>query len=151
MRELEEMLPQIWQLLEARSFNPKSLFGTILFRRITQLATVLRKMQFGPVTLTETEKRVLAAQFFELCAQICRGQILPPKGTQNLERADLVNFIWANERERLTWGELHLALQHAGVNIPEDPEALRLWVWRAQRKGLLPARRDAKSVRDRRR
>ena len=47
-------------------------------------------------------RKLLAARFFGLCEQICLGQFVPPRGTPNLERADLVNFIRAQERERLT-------------------------------------------------
>jgi hypothetical protein len=143
--ELGKMLPETWQKLNEVEidFLKHSELGA--FRAtVRRLIELLQRMEFGNEPLDGEKRRILAARFFGLCEQICRGQLVPPKGSQNLERADLVNFIREHERERLTWAELLEALQDAGANVPEDPEALRLWVWRAEGAGLVRPRRKAK-------
>ncbi len=145
MLELGEMLPEIWRKLEELEFDAfKHREAWAFRRRVRRLIELLRRMEFGTEPLDGEKRRAIAARFFGLCEQLCRGQLVPPKGTQNLERADLVNFIWEHERERLSWEELLEALRSTGADVPEDPEALRLWVWRAERGGLVRPRRKAK-------
>ena len=151
MRELGEMLPEIWQALVEMKMDlpdpdsPNPLAEVWTFRwRVRRLIEILRRMEFGNAPLDGEKRKLLAARFFGLCEQICRGWLVPPRGTQNLERADLVNFIRAHQRERLTWEELLEALRAAGAAVPEDPERLRVWVWRAEKKGLVRPRTKAK-------
>ena len=148
--DLAAQMPPRWR--DRRRYHklerlPKS--GTIrpivVSKPLFYIAQLLKRMQFGSRLLSRAQKRALAAQCFELCAQICRGKLELPKGRVNLERAELVNFILQFEKDRLTWEELRDAIRHAGGNAPEDPEALRLWVWRGQRERLVVRRKQFRS------
>ncbi len=114
MMELGKMLPEIWQKLEEMEIDFHKHMEISAFRwRVRRLIGILRRMEFGNAPLDGENRRALAARFFGLCEQMCRGQLVPPKGTQNLERADLVNFIREHEQQRLTWEELLEALRDA--------------------------------------
>ena len=145
MLELQRTIPKIWQPPKDQGEDFFEKLELKAFRgTFTRLFETLQKMEFGASPVEETQRQALAAQLFRLCEQLCRGEILPPKGTQNLERADLVNFIREHEKARLSWEELRDALLYAGANVAEDPEALRLWVWRAEREGLVRPRGKTK-------
>ncbi len=107
------------------------------------VAQLLKRMRFGSRSrpLSRAEEMSLAAQCFELCAQLCRGKLELPKGKVNLERGELVSLIFQYEKQRLSDEDLRDAIWYAGGNAPEDPQALRLWVWRNQRGGLVRKRK----------
>jgi hypothetical protein len=67
----------------------------------------------------------------DLAAREYVTSVPPLKGKANVERAELINLIFEHERKPLRWEEILDALKYARVNVPGDPEALRLWVWRA--------------------
>jgi hypothetical protein len=58
------------------------------------------------------------------------------KGKINRELAEMIKMIRSHQKERLTYRELRLALEHAGVSAP-DEETLRGFEWRARKKGWI--------------
>ena len=138
--ELQKRLPKAWQAF--RELKLRYIIDTDLrtFREaLERLLHVLGQMQFGIFALTTNNNDSFVHRFFGILENICREKVVPPKGKKNIERAELVQFIRSHQRGRLTWSEMADALRHARANVPEDPEALRLWVWKAERKGLLPS------------
>ena len=79
-----------------------------------------------------------------------RLKVLP--GRVNVELAGLVDAIMKYQKEPLTQVELYDALKAAGAELPEDPEAFRLWLHRARKQGLVKnfrsSRTDADSLED---
>ncbi len=73
-------------------------------------------------------------------------------GRVNVELAGLVDAIMKYQKEPLTQVELYDALKAAGAELPEDPEAFRLWLHRARKQGLVKnfrsSRTDADSLED---
>ena len=142
--DLADEMPPQWR---RERFNlehlpePGTIRPIVVSTPLYYLAQVLKRMQFGSRPLGRTGERALAAQCFDLCAQVCRGKMELPKGKVNLERAELANLILQFEKDRLSWEELRDAIRYAGGNAPEDPEALRLWVWRSQRQRLIRRRK----------
>ena len=97
----------------------------------------MRRMQYGAEPLDQAKIATLAAQFFELIAQLCRGHVPQTKGRYNLELLELVKMIQEHQRETMTPGDLRKALTAAGVSVPQG-ETWRIWLWRARRDGLIP-------------
>jgi len=124
--------------------EPGAITSVVESTPLYYIAHLLQRMQFGSRPISRAGKRALAAQCFELCAQVCREKLELPKGKVNLERAELVNLILPFEKDRLSWEELRDAIRYAGGNAPEEPEALRLWVWRSRREGLVVRRKKGR-------
>jgi hypothetical protein len=99
----------------------------------------LRRMQYGAETLDAEKTAKLAAQFFEILAQFCRGQVPEHKGRHNLELEFLVKLILEHQTEEMSAQDLREAALAAGVMVPNG-EPWRIWVWRARKNGLLPAK-----------
>ena len=58
------------------------------------------------------------------------------KGRADVERLELIRTIRAHQKRKLSPKEMRKALEHAGYYVP-DEEALRLFEWRAKKKGQL--------------
>jgi len=58
------------------------------------------------------------------------------KGRANVERLELIRTIRAHQTKKLTPKEMKQALEYAGYHV-SDEEALRLFEWRAKKKGQL--------------
>lgn len=97
----------------------------------------MRRTQYGAEPLDETKVATLAAQFFELLAQLCRGRVPQTKGRHNVELVELVKMILEHQTEEMSPGDLAQALEAAGVSVPRG-ETWRIWLWRARRDGLVP-------------
>jgi hypothetical protein len=139
--EIGNMIPTIWLELAGKGLDfSHHLSAMGLHRALTRLVGSLRKLEYGGQPLDEAKRRALAAQCFDQCAKLCRGQAVPPRGRQDVERADLVDFIRRHEKEKLSWEELLEALARTGASVPESPDNLRTWVWRAEKRGLLQRR-----------
>jgi hypothetical protein len=72
----------------------------------------------------------------EILGQGLKGKSPRLKGKINLELIELIKIIRTHQKERLTYRELRAALEYAGVH-PPDEEALRLFEWRAHKKGWI--------------
>jgi len=66
-----------------------------------------------------------------------KGNLKPPPGRVPVELAGLVDAILKRQKEPLNPKELYEAVKAAGWEVAEDPEAFRLWLFRAQRDGLV--------------
>jgi hypothetical protein len=92
------------------------------------------------------------AQNLEWFGAALRGDLKVPPGRVNVELASLVDAILKHQKEPLTQMELYNALETAGAELPEDPEAFRLWLHRARKQGLVKnfrsSRTDADSLED---
>ncbi len=143
--DLQRYIPRLILRFKDREFDFSSNAWSIWPRKIlADFIGELKIMEFGSKPLDDSKCLLLAAQCFSVLAEICRGRVPQLKGKANVERAELTNLIFEHERRLLSWKEILDALQYARVNVPEDPEALRLWVWRAERERLVRPRRKAK-------
>lgn len=92
------------------------------------------------------------AQNLEWFGAALRGNLKAPPGRVNVELSGLVDAILKYQEEPLTQVELYDALKAAGAELPEDPEAFRLWLHRARKQGLVKnfrsSRTDADSLED---
>ena len=74
-----------------------------------------------------------------------RGSVRKPPGKLNVELAGLGDAILEHQKEPLTQVELYEALKAAGAEVPEDPEAFRLWLHRARKQGLVRKLRSSRT------
>jgi hypothetical protein len=95
------------------------------------------KSQFGQKAPNGDQTRVVIAQYLEWIAAMLRGRVGKPPGRANTQLAKLVNAILEHQKAPLTQLELYAALEAAGAKVPEDPEAFRLWLHRARKRGLV--------------
>ena len=96
------------------------------------------KKQLGIKTPDLMQIFVAIAQNFEWAADLFRGNaVTEPPGRVNVGLADLADAILEHQKEPLTQVELYEALKAAGAELPEDPEAFRLWLHRARKQGLV--------------
>jgi len=77
------------------------------------------------------------AQNLDWAAEMLRGNVTPPPGRLNVELANLADAILEHQKAPLTQVELYEALKAAEAELPEDPEAFRLWLHRARKQGLI--------------
>lgn len=97
----------------------------------------LREMEYGREPLDGKKIANLAAQFFEILAQLCRGRVAFPKGKVNTELVHLVKFIREHQTGPLSHEQLREALATAGISVPEG-DGWRKWLWWAKRARLIP-------------
>ncbi len=95
------------------------------------------KKQFGTKTPSRSEFFTAIAQNLEWATDMFRGDVSEPPGRFNVKLADLVNKILKYQKKPLTQVELYDALEAAGAELPDDPEAFRVWLYRARRDGLV--------------
>jgi hypothetical protein len=95
------------------------------------------KKQLGTKIPSPSEFFLALAQNLEWAASMLRGHITESPGRVNVELAGLADTILEHQKEPLTQVELYQALKAAGANVPEDPEAFRLWLHRARKQGLV--------------
>ncbi len=62
--------------------------------------------------------------------------IYSDKGRAGVERLELIRTIRAHQKRKLTPKEMRQVLEYAGYHV-SDAEALRLFEWRAKKKGQL--------------
>jgi len=74
-----------------------------------------------------------------------KGNLKAPPGRVPVELAGLVDAILKHQKEPLTQVELYEAVKAAGGDVPEDPEAFRLWLHRARKDGLVKNFRSSRA------
>jgi hypothetical protein len=111
----------------------------LLIVMVKDFLGTMRHMQYGTEPLDDAKIATLAAQFFEMLAQLCRGRIPQAKGRYNLELVGLVKMIEEHQNEKLSSDDLREALKAAGVTVPRG-ETWRIWLWRARKDGLIAPR-----------
>jgi hypothetical protein len=109
-------------------------FGVVLCREFFSAAW---KRCFGAKTPNQFQVFRASAQNLEWFGSALRGDLKEPPGRVNVARAGLVNKLLEHQKEPLTKTELYYALQATGADVPEDPEAFRRWLHRAQEDGLI--------------
>jgi hypothetical protein len=114
----------------------------VLFRRLFRplLDRQLRQIMRNPFGLFG-----LIAQNLEWLASGLRGKMRNPPGRENTELAALIDAILKHQKEPLTQVELYEAVKASGADLPEDPEAFRLWLHRARKEGLVKNYRSTHS------
>jgi len=105
------------------------------------------KKQLGTRAPEPAEFLLAIAQNLEWAAGALRGNVAEPPGRVNIELASLVDTILEHQKEPLTQIELYEALDAACVDLPEDPEAFRLWLHRATKQGLVKGSRSKRQSR----
>ncbi len=95
------------------------------------------KKQLGTKAPRPFELFWAIAQNLDWAAEMFRGNVTKPPGRFNVELASLADAILEHQTEPLTQVELYSALKSAGAVLPEDPEAFRLWLHRARKRGLV--------------
>jgi hypothetical protein len=115
--------------------------GIILLKRIFSGGL---KKQLGTKKPTLFKVITAIAQKLEWVGAALRGDLKEPPGRVNVERAGLVDAILEHQKERLTQVELYEAVKAAGGEVPEDPEAFRLWLHRARKEGLVKKFRSSR-------
>ncbi|HTA25962.1 MAG TPA: hypothetical protein VK763_20695 [Terriglobales bacterium] len=89
------------------------------------------------LTITAAKAFVAVAQNLEWAAGMLRGNFEEAPGRVNVELAGLADAIMERQTQPLTQVELYDTLKAAGAEVPEDPEAFRLWLHRARKQGLV--------------
>jgi hypothetical protein len=140
--QMADILEMMQDIVLFPSFTPEVKMGGYFWLAlgIVTLKDILGQMwrqQYGAEPLDETKIATLAAQFFEMLAQLCRGRIPQTKGRHNLELVGLVKMIQEHQKEVMTPHDLREALTAGGVAVPEG-ETFRIWLWRARKDGLIP-------------
>ncbi len=103
----------------------RHLFGSVLTRQIGTKKLSLLGL-FG-----------LIAQNLEWLAGTLRGKVRKPPGREYVDLAALVDALLEHQKESLTQVEIYEAVKASGAVAPNDPEAFRLWLHRARKKGLV--------------
>jgi hypothetical protein len=134
-----ELAQKLWLTYEShpqkRAEAYVSVAGWIVLLR--SLSAPITDFQFGK-KIDGKNLGVPIAQFLNWIARMLReGRIAKPPIRANLELVRLVNAILEHQKERLTQLELYHALKAAGAEVPEDPEAFRVWLYRAKKRGLI--------------
>ena len=97
----------------------------------------LKKQLGTAIPNSSSEFFAALAPQLEWAANMLRGNITKSPGRFNVELAGLADSILEHQKEPLTQVELYDALAAAGAELPEDPEAFRLWLHRARKQGLV--------------
>ena len=79
---------------------------SLLIVMVKDFLGTMRHMQYGAEPLDDAKIATLAAQFFEMLAQLCRGRIPQAKGRYNLELVGLVKMIEEHQTEKLSADDL---------------------------------------------
>jgi hypothetical protein len=134
-----EMHQRIFKFMESDQDRRFEVYATVasaivLFRRLfgPLLKMQLRQLMRNPFGLFG-----FIAQNLEWLASGLRGKIKKPPGRENTELAALTDAILKHQKEPLTQVELYEAVKASGADLPEDPEAFRLWLHRARKDGLV--------------
>jgi hypothetical protein len=103
------------------------------------------KKQLGTKKPTLFKMFTAVAQNLEWLGTALRGKLKEPPGRVNVELAGLADAILQHQKQPLTQVELYDALKAAGAELPEDPEAFRLWLHRARKDGLVKNFRSSRT------
>ena len=124
----------------------------VAYLTVARVIIHLRQMFSGALekqlgTKAPNREKLLAAvaQNLQWVADMLRGSIRKPPGKLNVELAGLADKILEHQTKRLTQVELYEALKAAGAEVPEDPEAFRLWLHRARKQGLVKKFRSSRT------
>jgi len=114
----------------------------VLFRHL--FGSVLRR-QFGGKKLSLLGLFGFIAQNLEWLAGALRGKVRKPPGGEYVDLAPLIDALLEHQKEPLTQGEMYEAVKASGAVVPNDPEAFRLWLHRARKKGLVKNYRSTRN------
>ena len=124
----------------------------VAYLTVARVIIHLRQMFSGALekqlgTKAPNREKLLAAvaQNLQWVADMLRGSIRKPPGKLNVELAGLADKILEHQTKPLTQVELYEALKAAGAELPEDPEAFRLWLHRARKQGLVKKFRSSRT------
>jgi hypothetical protein len=129
------------QTIDLLISDPKARFVLLFWVSCVGVCTIdslkgLQTMAYGQERLDMKKMKALAAQFFEVVANLFRGRYEFPKGRVDTDLMQLVNFLQAHQKEPLTAEDLRGALAYAGITVPEG-DTWRVRLWRAKKKGLI--------------
>ncbi len=117
-------------------------FGYRLLRPLWEHS---RFEQFGKDPLDQEKLSKLIALGLETAAKLLRGQWKPPKGRIDGELVGLVNVIQWCSSAPLTPKEMHEAVSHAGISVP-DGDAWKVWLHRARKRKLVDPPKAHKEI-----
>jgi hypothetical protein len=130
------------RIFVALELNPKWRFE--IYGGVASVIVFLRRLfsgglkkQLGPKTPNPFQLRRALAQNFEWIGSTLRGDLKETPGRFNVALAGLINKLLEHQKEPLTQFELYSALHAAGVELPEDFDAFRLWLHRARKAGFV--------------
>jgi len=103
----------------------RHLFGGVLTRQI------------GTKKLSMLGIFGLFAQNLKWLAGALRGKVRKPPGGEYADLAPLIDALLEHQKEPLTQVEIYEAVKASGAVVPNDPDAFRLWLHRARKKGLV--------------
>jgi hypothetical protein len=134
-----EMHQRIALLLEADQTLRFQAYAAVAYAIVflRRMFSSTLKRQFGTKKVTWFKVGKAIAQNLRWIGDIFRGEIRPEPGRVNVELAGLVDTICRFQKEPLTQLELYEAVKAAGADVPEDPEAFRLWLHRARKDKLV--------------
>ena len=147
-----EMHQRIFLDLESDQNKRFAVYGAVasgitLLRRLFSGAF---KKQLGTKKPTLFKMFTALAQNLEWLGTVLRGKgkLKDPPGRVPVELAGLVDAILKHQKQPLTQIEIYQAVQAAGGEVPEDPEAFRLWLHRATKEGLVKNYRSGRMAPD---
>lgn len=133
-----ENIEMIKALLDCPEFISKLPIGggfVLLILRGMYESTALKS--FGKLDLTAEEVQwTLGTVLRDLGRTLRKERPSTLKGRANAELLEILRTIRTHQVKKLKPKELRAALEFAGVHVPND-EALRLFEWRAKKKGQL--------------
>ena len=134
-----EMHQRIFLYLESSQNRRFKIYGAIasaivLVRHIFSGGL---KRQLGTKRPNLFKMSTACAQNLEWFGATLRGNLKPPPGRVPVDLANLVEEMLKHQKEPLTQLELYESAKAAGADVPEDPEAFRLWLHRARKQGLV--------------
>jgi hypothetical protein len=98
----------------------------------------ISKANFGDAGPKETNEFLwTVGMTLEALAKAMKtGKPADLKGRVNVELIELIKALRQHQKAKLTYRELHEALEYAGMHVP-DEESLRVFEWRARKKGWI--------------
>jgi hypothetical protein len=142
-----ELQQRIFFALEASQETRFKIYGAV-----ASAIVFLRKMfsgglkrQLGTKTPNRFQFVTAIAQNLRWLGGALRGNLKPPPGRVDVARAEFIDSILEHQKDPLTQMELYDLLIAAGADLPEDPEAFRLWLHRARKQGLVKNYRSTHS------
>jgi hypothetical protein len=131
-----EMIQELFNEAEFRKISPIIAAFGLMFVQDVYSGIAIHK--FGTRDLSVDQMFWTAGATLEWFGRMLRERKPPDlgKGRANVELLELIRTIRAHQAKKLTPTELRQALEYAGYHV-SDEEALRLFEWRAKKKGQL--------------
>ena len=111
--------------------------GGFLLTILEQMYIGVAQQTFGKLELTSDQMLwTFGTVLRDLGRELRRERAKLPKGRANTELLELLRVIRSHQKNKLKTREVRQVLEYAGVHVPAD-EALRIFEWRAKKKGQL--------------